>query len=277
MGTPEVAAGVLARLLDAAEQPDASFEVAAVVTQPARLQGRAGRGRGSRKGVQPSPVAALAFERGIAPQRIMAPETARDEAFLKALAALRPDLCVTAAYGNILPYAFLVVPRCGTLNVHPSLLPRYRGAAPVQRALQDGVAETGVSVAFTVKAMDAGPVLAREAMAVDPDMQAPELLEELFARGTRLLLRHLPDVLSERARGMAEPQDEAQASSAPKLAMEEGLLDFREPALTLHNKVRAFAGWPGTRHNFVLQARTGDGSAPPEHQLMELKVFHEEG
>eukprot|EP00897_Mesotaenium_endlicherianum_P000917 jgi/Mesen1/10826/ME000093S10343 len=115
-------------------------QVAAVVTQPPSSRGR---GRKLRELI-PSP-----------------------EGFLEALAALEPDVCVTAAYGNVLPLKFLAIPKRGTVNIHPSLLPLYRGASPVQRALQDGMAETGVSVAFTVRAMDAGPIIASERVAVD--------------------------------------------------------------------------------------------------------------
>lgn len=117
----------------------------------------------------------------------------------------------------MLPAAFLSIPRCGTLNIHPSLLPRYRGAAPVQRALQDGAAETGVSVAFTVLACDAGPVLAQARATPGPDEAAPELLERLFRLGARLLLDRLADVWSGAAEGAAVPQDGAAATHAPKV------------------------------------------------------------
>eukprot|EP00884_Botryococcus_braunii_P010883 jgi/Botrbrau1/19797/Bobra.0124s0045.1 len=129
LGTPEVAAKSLALLLDAASKPEASFEVAGVVSQPASRRGR-------NRELLPSPVAALAAQRGIAGDRIVTPEVARDADFLMWLEDLGPDLCVTAAYGLILPKTFLAIPARGTLNIHPSLLPDYRGAAPVQRCLQ---------------------------------------------------------------------------------------------------------------------------------------------
>jgi methionyl-tRNA formyltransferase len=157
----QVAALVLRRLLAAAAQHDSTFEVAAVVTQPPRPTGR-----GNRKVPQPSPVQLVAEEAGLPASAILAPERPGDKAFLATLHGLAPDLCVTAAYGNYLPTAFLAIPRHGTLNIHPSLLPLYRGAAPVQRALQDGVAVTGVTVLYTVKAMDAGPILAQQQVAV---------------------------------------------------------------------------------------------------------------
>jgi methionyl-tRNA formyltransferase len=160
-GTPEVAALVLQRLLTAAAQPNASFEVAAVVTQPPRPTGR-----GNRKVPQPSPVQVVAQEAGMSAAAILAPERPGDAGFLAALQQLAPDLCVTAAYGNYLPTSFLAIPPHGTLNIHPSLLPKYRGAAPVQRALQDGVAFSGVSLLYTVRAMDAGPILAQQELKV---------------------------------------------------------------------------------------------------------------
>jgi len=137
-----------------------SPQVAAVVTQPPAAKNR------GRK-LMPSAVAQLALERGFPEELIFTPEKAREESFLSDLKEVKPDVCITAAYGNILPQKFLDIPPCGTVNIHPSLLPLYRGAAPVQRALQDGVAETGVSLAYTVRALDAGPVIACERFSVD--------------------------------------------------------------------------------------------------------------
>ena len=117
----------------------------------------------------------------------MSPEIAKDPDFLTALEALDPDLCVTAAYGQWLPKRFLDCPKLGTLNIHPSLLPRWRGASPVQRALEAGDEEVGVSVLWTVAKMDAGPVAARRSKRLKGHEQAPELLEELFVAGTEEL------------------------------------------------------------------------------------------
>jgi methionyl-tRNA formyltransferase len=260
LGTPEVAALVLQRLLRAAQLPDASFEVAAVVAQP-------GRPRGRKRIPQPSPVEQLALDSGLPPERVLCPERAGDSAFLDALRSLSPDLCITAAYGNYLPSAFLAIPRRGTLNIHPSLLPAYRGAAPVQRSLQDGVAVSGVSVLYTVKEMDAGPVLAQRSAAVDPDVQAPQLLERLFTLGTDLLLSTLDSVWAGTAGAEAVAQDGGSATHAPKITRPEGQLDFAQPAAACHNKVRAFAGWPGTYHAFALADDAGDTEA------IELKVL----
>lgn len=217
----------------------------------------------------PSPVEVLARQRGVPDEAILCPQSAKDELFLDQLRQIGPDLCVTAAYGNMLPTKFLSIPKYGVVNIHPSLLPKYRGAAPVPRAIEEGVTETGVSLAFTVLKCDAGPVLAQERVPLDPDVQAPELLEDLFTRGTQLLLRHLEDIWAGGAKAMAWEQDEAAASHAPKMTKEEGELDFSLPALTLHNKVRALAGWPGTFATFKL-ARPHDGS---QAEVVVIKIL----
>lgn len=237
MGSPTVAADMLHELVDASRADGSIFEVSAVVTQPPshRLRGR--------KQI-PSPVAQRALDMSFPADRIFTPERAGEEMFLADLRALKPDLCVTAAYGNILPKRFLEIPQHGTVNVHPSLLPLYRGAAPVQRALQDGVKVTGVSVAFTVYALDAGPIIAAESMEIDDSIKS----------STELLCRHLncsPFFLIE-------------------VSVEESWLCFDQPALMLHNKVRAFAGWPGTRTK--VQISNGDGNGIDDSQILEIKI-----
>jgi methionyl-tRNA formyltransferase len=150
LGTPDCACCVLDALLDASEAADAPFRLSAVVSQPGKPRGR---GRGSGGAPPPSPVAARALERGLSSEQVLTPANARCPVFLAALEALQPALCVTAAYGHFLPASFLDTPAHGTLNVHPSLLPRWRGAAPVQRALEAGDTRTGVTLAYTVLAM----------------------------------------------------------------------------------------------------------------------------
>lgn len=150
LGTPDIAASSLELLLEASRQgKGGGFDVVRAVSNPPARTGR-------KKVLQPSPVQALA-ERDSIP--VMTPATARDEEFLAELEGLEPDLCITAAYGQFLPRRFLDIPKFGTLNVHPSLLPLYRGASPVQRCLEAGEEKTGVTVAFTVLKMDAGPVV----------------------------------------------------------------------------------------------------------------------
>ena len=198
---------------------------------------------------------------------------------------LAPTLCVTAAYGNFLPAAFLETPTHGTLNIHPSLLPRWRGAAPVQRTLEAGDAETGVSLAYTVLAMvraaprfsghlvrslspqDSGPLLAQERVVVAADAQHNTLLADLFARGAKLLLASLPAALDGSAAATAVPQSLSGVLSAPKVRADEGWLDWTQGAAVLHNRVRAFHSWPGARACFTLGG--GDGEPTP----VTLKVL----
>uniref|UniRef100_A0A804NF15 Methionyl-tRNA formyltransferase, mitochondrial n=1 Tax=Zea mays TaxID=4577 RepID=A0A804NF15_MAIZE len=258
LGSPQVAASVLDKLLGASGSPESAFQVAAVVTQPPAAKNR------GRK-LMPSAVAQLALDRGFPEELIFTPERAREESFLSALKEVEPDVCITAAYGNILPQKFLDIPSC--VNIHPSLLPLYRGAAPVQRALQDGVAETGVSLAYTVRALDAGPVIACERFSVDECIKAPELLSMLFHLGSKLLINELPSILDGSAKDKAQPQDDSKATLAPKLNSEESWLSFDEEAKVLHNKVRAFAGWPGTRAKLQL---INQNSVP---DVLEIKVI----
>ncbi|CAA7397629.1 unnamed protein product [Spirodela intermedia] len=260
MGSPQVSALVLEKLSKVSEAPDSTFELAAIVTQPPSERNR------GRK-VLPSPVAQYALDRGFPKDLIFAPERAGDERFLADFKALKPEICVTAAYGNILPNKFLEIPQCGVVNIHPSLLPLYRGAAPVQRALQDGVKETGVSLAYTVRALDAGPIIGYEKVEVDDHIKAPELLEILFSKGSEILVREIPAISDGSAKLKAQVQDDSEATLAPKLKPEESWLSFDEEARVLHNKVRAFSGWPGTRAK--LQVHDSNGSA----KIIEFKII----
>lgn len=244
LGSPAVAANVLETLLDVADGKGSPFEISAVVSQPSKPVGRKNRQIPS-----PTPVSALALEHGYIPdETLLTPRSAKDSAFLEQMEKLKPDLCITAAYGNLLPKRFLQIPSFGTLNIHPSLLPKYRGAAPVNRALQDGMKQTGVSIALTVFEMDAGPVLTSKTVDVDQDIQAPELLENLFSIGTGLLIDALPFVFDGSA--IYTPQDPSEATFAPKMEASESIMHFQRTAEELHNQVRAFTPWPGTRAIF---------------------------
>ena len=260
LGTPDVAALVLGKLLTASKLPDSTFDITAVVSQPGRPKGRS-------RQTQPSPVENLALDSGLSPEQILCPERATDPAFLATLSSLAPDLCITAAYGNYLPTKFLAIPQFGTLNIHPSLLPAYRGAAPVQRSLQDGLSITGVTVLYTVKEMDAGPILAQQKLPIDSDIQSPELLNKLFELGTELILDNLEVVWAGMGPKIAQPQNDSAATHAAKITRDEGALNFSESASTCHNKVRGFAGWPGTYHTFALVDVEGI------RELMELKIL----
>ena len=273
LGTPDVAASVLTTLHRASSSPGSTFHLSAVVSQPGKP-----KGRGNKTTPVPTPVEEAARSLGLPQDSILCPSSAKDEAFLSRMRELKPDLCITAAYGNILPQRFLDIPRLGTLNIHPSLLPKYRGAAPVQRAMQDGCPRSGVSVAYTVLKCDAGPILAQQEVEIDPEIQAPELLAQLFDVGARLLLDKLDNVFQGRGGDLAWPQDESQVVHAAKLTKEEGRLNLRSStAQELHDKVRAFAGWPGTSLSFVIESTESQGDeglvGTTDREEVEIKII----
>jgi methionyl-tRNA formyltransferase len=225
-GTPEFAVPTLATLLKS------RHKVVAVVSQPDRP-----RGRGHR--LAATPTKELAVLTGV---RVLQPTKLREETFLGDIAALHADLGVVAAYGRILPDALLAIPRLGMINVHASLLPRYRGAAPVHRAVIAGEAETGVTIMRVVRELDAGAMMAVARRPIGPDETSPEVERDLAGRGAALLL----DVVEQLAEGRAveTPQDDAQATYAPKILKSEGTVDWTRPAAELHNLVRGLQPWP---------------------------------
>ncbi len=227
MGTPDFALPSLAALAD-------RHDLVGVFTQPDR---KAGRGRR----LQVSPVKAFAQERGIP---VHQPRTFRDapEA-LDGLLALEAQVLVVAAYGLLLPPAVLEAAPGGALNVHASLLPRWRGASPVAQAILAGDAETGVSIMRMDAGLDTGPVLSRRAIPLPAEATTGSLTERLAELGAELLLETLPDWMQGRLE--PEPQDEALATYAPRLHKSDGRLDWREPAGSLAGRVRAMSPWPG--------------------------------
>ncbi|MDS4039823.1 MAG: methionyl-tRNA formyltransferase [Candidatus Competibacter sp.] len=233
-GTPDFAVPILQALLDA------GYAVDALYTQPDRP---AGRGRRLRA----SPLKARALTAGIP---VFQPATLRDPDVRAELAALQPDLLVVAAYGLILPPAVLAIPRLGCVNVHASLLPRWRGAAPIHWALLAGDAETGVSIMRMEAGLDTGPVFARAALPIERGTTGGELHDRLAALGARALLALLPELLA--GRPDPEPQDESQATYAPKLNKTDLELDWTRPALELERRVLAFNPYP------VAQTRLDD-------------------
>jgi methionyl-tRNA formyltransferase len=263
LGTPEVSTTVLLNLCDASLQPDCPYEVVGVVTQPAKRRKRKGP-------LEMSPVglAAEALERHLSrPLTILCPESARDDSFLSILESdIRPDICVTAAYGQYLPKRFLDLPKHGTLNIHPSLLPRWRGASPVQRSLEAGDNPVGVTVLFTVSKMDAGPIVAQQAVPVAESDTATTVLPMLFEVGTRLLLDILPDVLSGKVTmETSQQQREEEATSARMIDSSEAELRvWEESAIICHNRARGFSMWPQT----FLTVRVGD-----RPETIRLKVL----
>jgi len=249
LGTPEVAARSL-RMLSERFRQNGMCDIVAVVTQPPAPSGR-------KRQLASSPVHLAAGELGI--DQIFTPTSCKEEDFLEAMERLQPDLCVTAAYGNVLPKRFLSIPKEGTLNIHPSLLPKFRGAAPVPRAIECGETETGVTVTFTVFKMDAGPIVTQRSISLRGEEKAPDVLSHLFEMGTEALLDVLPSVFSKTA--VVIDQNESQATHAPKIKPEEARLTLTENAAIVHNRVRAFSGWPGTYLDVLI------GEDPVSHRL----------
>jgi methionyl-tRNA formyltransferase len=225
-GTPEFAVPSLDALVDSPHQ------VVGVVTQPDKP-----RGRGQR--VSAAPVKARAEALNIF---VFQPEKLRPQTFLDQMGALGADLGVVAAYGKILPETLLAIPRLGMINVHASLLPRYRGAAPIQRAILDGEARTGVTIMRVVKALDAGAMILKESLPIDPDETGGALETRLAMLGARLLL----PAVDQLAQGVAveEPQDESQVTYAARILKTDGLIAWDRPAQAIHDQVRALSPWP---------------------------------
>ncbi len=232
LGSPEPVLAPLAALLD--EGPQHGHELVGVVSQPAKPVGRRGE-------LTDPPVAAFAKARGIPS---LQPVKASDPAFLDALRALAPDVCITAAYGQILTDDFLKIPRRGTINIHPSLLPRYRGATPVPAALLDGERESGVTILFTVRALDAGAIIVREHTMIAPEDTAGSLTKRYFELGAKLLFPALERLSNPMFSG--EPQDEARVTHCRKIKKTDGLIDWMRPAVETVNRFRAFEPWPGS-------------------------------
>jgi len=227
MGTPEFAATILAELIDSGHR------ARMVYTQPPRPAGRGHR-------LQPSPVQALAESHGI---EVRCPTSLRDPAAQAEFAATPADVAVVAAYGLILPAAILKAPRLGCLNVHASLLPRWRGAAPIQRAILAGDPVTGITIMQMDEGLDTGPILLQQAIGIAPDTTAGDLSERLAALGARLILDALDGVAT--ATLLAQPQPETGVTYAAKLRREEAQLDWQQSAAALDRQVRAFDPWPG--------------------------------
>ncbi len=229
MGTPDFGVPTLRHL--ARE----GFPVAAVVTRPDKPSGR---GLAS----QASPVKAAASELGL---KVLQPADVNSAEFLETLAVLQPEVIVVAAFGQILKSGLLTLPRWDCVNVHASLLPRYRGAAPVQWAIARGETETGVSVQKMAERVDRGDILVQQKLAIGPEETAPELAARLAALGGPAAAAALELLVRTDGR-CGVPQDEARATLAPRLTREDGRIDWTRSGGEIHNQVRAFNAWPGT-------------------------------
>ena len=209
------------------------FQVVGVVTQPDRPKGRDLK-------LQPTPVKELALRDKVP---VLQPEQARSEAFLDELRGLAPELIAVAAYGQILPKSILDLPRFGCLNVHTSLLPKYRGPAPIQWSILNGDAETGVTIMKIAPALDTGDILAQESTAIGPEDTSATLHDRLAHMGAELLVRSIPDYMTGKL--VPRPQPAEGASYAPKISKQDGRIDWRQPARVIWNRVRGLVPWPG--------------------------------
>ena len=266
MGTPELAAVNLETL-----RREPAFEIAAVITQPDRPKGRELK-------LQPSPVKIIAMRAGLP---VLQPEQAHDEHLIAELQRLQPDLIAVAAFGQILPGRILELPRFGCLNVHTSLLPKYRGAAPIQWAILNDESETGVTIMKMAAGLDTGDILTQQATPVRPEDNAETLHDRLAQLGAELLVRTIPDY----AAGKIQPRPQAagQATHAPKIKKEDGRIDWRLPARAVWNRVRAFTPWPGAfTFLFVVPPLGGtpagrDAALPPKGGTTNLlKIWQAE-
>jgi len=228
MGTPELAAASLAALL---REP--AFQLIAVVTQPDRPKGRDLK-------LQPSPVKELALSAGLP---VLQPLKTRDETFIAELRTLQPDLIAVAAFGQILPKAILDLPRLGCLNVHTSLLPKYRGASPIQSAILNGETETGVTIMKMDVGLDTGDILTQRTTPIRDEDDAATLHDRLAQLGAGLLVETIPAYAAGTIQPRTQPHD--LATHVAKIKKEDGRIDWSQPARAIWNRIRAFTPWPG--------------------------------
>jgi methionyl-tRNA formyltransferase len=248
LGTPWFAVPSLQALVSAGHQ------VAAVFTQPDRP-----KGRGNELALSPVKQAALKLQLPVhQPERIRRAEN------LPLLRSLAADVMVVVGYGQIIPQSIIDLPPHGILNVHASLLPRYRGAAPIQWAIANGETTTGVTIMQIDAGLDTGDMLLNRETAIGPDETAPELSVRLAAMGAELLVRYLAEG------GAREKQNDAEATHAPILRKEDGRVDWTRPASVIYNRLRGFAPWPGAFSEFrgqqlaILTAKPDAGGAPSQ-------------
>ncbi len=248
MGTPEFAVPSLAALLGG------RYEVVGVLTREDRPAGRGQR-------LEESPIKQLAKTHGLVVQQ---PRTLRAAEAQAALAALAPEVIVVAAYGLILPREVLDLPRFGCVNVHGSVLPRWRGAAPIAAAILAGDVETGVSIMLMDDGVDTGPTLSAAYLPIDPDDTAGTLTDRLARLGADLLVRTLPRWVAGDLR--PQPQSGEGATCAPRILKEDGRIRWSEPAVLIERRVRAYQPWPSAYTGWhgqqvkVLRARAEGGS-----------------
>ncbi|MDO4276156.1 MAG: methionyl-tRNA formyltransferase [Eubacteriales bacterium] len=253
MGTPDFAVAPLRAMVEA------GYEVAGVVTQPDKPKGRG-------KTLTPTPVKEEALKHGIT---VYQPEKVRDPEFLETLKSIGPDIIVVAAFGQIIPKVILEMPEFGCINIHASLLPKYRGAAPIQQAVIDGEKESGVTVMKMETGLDTGDMISRTVVELSPEETGGTLFDKLSEAGAQLLVRTLPSIFDRTAVYEKQPQD----SPTPYAAMitkQMGLMDFNKSAEELERLVRGLNPWPSA-YTFlkgktlkVWKSRIGSGESSAE-------------
>ncbi|MGL4623662.1 MAG: methionyl-tRNA formyltransferase [Culicoidibacterales bacterium] len=224
MGTPEIGASVLQQLIDH------NYHIVGVVSQPDRPVGR-------KKELLATPVKKVAEKYEIP---VFQPEKIRHN--YQPVLDWNPDVIITTAYGQIVPDALLYAPKYKAINVHTSLLPKYRGGAPIHHAILNGDQTSGVTIMYMVDKLDAGDMLAQSVVAIQPEMTMGELHDELMHEGARLLLEMLPKFFNDEI--TAIPQDESQVTLAPNISREMELIDWEQPANVVHNQIRGLSPWP---------------------------------
>ncbi len=259
MGTPDFACPTLQKLIERGEN------LVAVVTQPDRPKGRGQK-------LMPPPVKEMAATNGIP---VYQPLKVRDPGFVDIIRALKPDVIVVVAFGQILPKALLEVPTHGCINVHASLLPRYRGAAPLNWCLINGETETGVTTMLMDVGLDTGDMLLTRTTPLDENEDILSLHDRMAAMGADLLAETLDRL---KAGGLVpQPQNDADSCYAPMLKKEDGIIDWHSDARTIHNRVRGLAVWPGActvvgdQTLKIFRTRVGDGSGEPGTVLQAEK------
>jgi methionyl-tRNA formyltransferase len=226
MGTAELSCASLEKLAG-------NFSIVGVVTQPDKPKGRELK-------PQPSPVKILAQKLNLP---VLQPTRARDEQFISELRELQPDLIVVVAYGQILPQSMLDLPTFGCVNVHTSLLPKYRGAAPIQSAILNGETETGVTIMEMDAGLDTGAIVAQTRTPILPEDNSQTLHDRLAQLGADLLVQTIPDFVTGKIR--PTPQNNSEATHTAKIKKEDGKINWNDPAEKILNRLRAFTPWPG--------------------------------
>lgn len=277
LGTPDVAATTLQSLYEASILPNSNYEIVAVVTQPPKRRQRKG------SSLELTPVAQITqkFNNITSNIQLLYPEKlSKDDEFINIMEhVIRPDLCITAAYGQYLSKKFLSIPKYGTINIHPSLLPKYRGASPVQRSLEAGETTVGVSVLYTVQKMDAGPIIIQKEVPINSENDTTtNVLPMLFEVGTYLLIDYvLPNILNDTITMTSQnviQQNELEVSYASMIDSNEAEFKvWKESATTCHNRLRGFSIWPQAYMYFIICCNKDDNETVISSEPIKVKIL----